>query len=539
MFHKITCRFVPRASLVCLIGSIVAANALATVYYVSPSGSDKKAGTSPALAWKTITRVNKGRYSPGDRILFQGSSSFSGTLTFTRGGTPSAPIVVSSYGSGRATVKSAGRALFAYNVAGFRIANINFSGGGRTSNTGEGIMFYNDLPNNTKLPYIDIQGVDVSGFGKDGICIGAWNGKSGYSDIRILNVDTHDNAVSGINIWGTSTTAPGWSHFTVYIAFTRAFNNSGISGYSRHTGDGIVVGDADVVVVERSVAFNNGWLSTTHDGPVGIWAYDVNRALIQYNESYGNRSAGAADGGGFDLDGGAQNSVMQYNYSHDNDGPGFLLCWYSGARPSMNNVLRYNVSHNDARKNGVGAIHLWGAQTNSAIYHNTVDVSKPVSGLPKALWVQSGVTNLSVRNNIFIARSGLTSIQVAGGQSNALFQNNSYWAAGSPIQMSWNSTLYSGLSAWRAATGQEKVNGIDAGFEVDPGLSGPALPVTLGDASLLSTLSAYRLNTTSPLVDRGLNLTGFGIASGPFDFYGNASTLGLAPDLGASEAGPY
>ena len=51
--------------------------------------------------------------------------------------------------------------------------------------------------------------------------------------------------------------------------------------------------------------------------------------VIQYNESYGDKTAAGADGGGFDLDGGTQEeSVMQYNYSHDNDRPGFLLCQY-------------------------------------------------------------------------------------------------------------------------------------------------------------------------------------------------------------------
>ena len=39
--------------------------------------------------------------------------------------------------------------------------------------------------------------------------------------------------------------------------------------------------------------------------------------MIQYNESYGNRSQ-TVDGGGFTLDGGLTRSVLRYNYSHDN-----------------------------------------------------------------------------------------------------------------------------------------------------------------------------------------------------------------------------
>ena len=50
------------------------------------------------------------------------------------------------------------------------------------------------------------------------------------------------------------------------------------------------------------------------------------------------------------------NSVMQYNYSHDNDGAGYGLYQGSTSAPWSNNVVRYNISQNDGRKNGYGAI---------------------------------------------------------------------------------------------------------------------------------------------------------------------------------------
>lgn len=46
----------------------------------------------------------------------------------------------------------------------------------------------------------------------------------------------------------------------------------------------------------------------------------------------------AAHSGGFDLDRGVTNSVMQYNCSYDNDGAGYLIYQYEGARPLGNNV---------------------------------------------------------------------------------------------------------------------------------------------------------------------------------------------------------
>ena len=59
----------------------------------------------------------------------------------------------------------------------------------------------------------------------------------------------------------------------------------------RSSGSGFTVGDTDGGVIEYSVAYNNGWLNTNDAGPVGIWAYNVNRSTIQYNEAYGNRTA--------------------------------------------------------------------------------------------------------------------------------------------------------------------------------------------------------------------------------------------------------
>ena len=75
---------------------------------------------------------------------------------------------------------------------------------------------------------------------------------------------------------------------------------------------------------------------------MGIWTYNSNDVLIQYNESYDNK-AGHIDGDGFDLDGGTTNSILQYNYSHDNDGAGILEAQFAKAQPSTGNIT--SVQH--------------------------------------------------------------------------------------------------------------------------------------------------------------------------------------------------
>ena len=80
------------------------------------------------------------------------------------------------------------------------------------------------------------------------------------------------------------------------------------------------MGHAEVALVEYCESLFNGWDQPwTGNGPVGIWTHDADRVTIQHCIAHHNRST-ALDGGGFDFDGGVTNSVLQYNYSHDNFG---------------------------------------------------------------------------------------------------------------------------------------------------------------------------------------------------------------------------
>jgi hypothetical protein len=521
----------------------MATAAQATDYFVSPKGNDSKSGTSTSQAWRTINKVNSKQFSPGDRIYFQGGQTFNGNLYFNSSdrGSLTNPIVISSYGTGRAVIYAGGgTGFYAYDVAGYRIQNINFFGSGRTTNTSDGIFFYNDLPNNAKLDYINIDGVEVKGFGNRGVSIGGYNNKCGFRYIQLTNVESHDNAMSGIDIWGYfSTSLPGYAHESIYVGNCKAYNNSGKSGLPYHSGSGIVISDVNGATIEHCVAYNNGFLNTANGGPIGIWAWDANSVIIQHNESHHNRTASATDGGGFDLDGGVTNSIMQYNYSHDNDGAGFLLAQFSGARPFSGNTVRYNISQNDGRRNGFAAIHLWNGGSgvkNIEIYNNTLYMSPAASGSPRAIYFQSPTTNIHVRNNLLVTTGGLRLAEVASGQSGLLFQGNAYWPGGGSFVIRWAGVNYTSLSAWRTATGQERLGTADTGLNVDPRLNNPGGGGTFNNTALLNTLTAYQLQSASPLINAGLDLSSlFNINNGGQDFYGTPLTLGVV-DIGAHES---
>jgi hypothetical protein len=97
-------------SVLSLLLTAVSFTAFAVTYYVSPSGSDSNSGTTQALAWRTIARVQQHmqQINAGDQILFQRGGTYPGTLSIGRSGTASQPIVVGTYGSGEKPIISGG-----------------------------------------------------------------------------------------------------------------------------------------------------------------------------------------------------------------------------------------------------------------------------------------------------------------------------------------------------------------------------------------------------------------------------------------------
>jgi hypothetical protein len=476
-------------------GCALQASAAATgnsrsVFYVSISGDDRARGTSPAHAWRTIARANGARLAPGSRILFEGGQSFTGSLFFDRSdrGTPAKPILVGSYGKGLATIVGTSSGIVVRDMSGIRIDRLRIRGAKGAD--GSGIDFVNDLPGNVKLPFVRISRVDVSGFGQWGVLVEGTRGNSGFSDVRITHVLAHDNVMGGIGTQGVFNN--GYSHDQVYVGHSEAYDNPGVPHDSRHTGDGIMLSDLDGGMVERSIAHGNGRLAGAgHGGPVGIWTWDANRVVIQHNESYENQSRGK-DGGGFDLDGGVRNSVLQDNYSHDNHGPGYLALQFANAvkygRRFENDTIRRNVSVHDARGYGDGAIWIAsGAIEQLSVYGNRVLVAKrtdsPVAAVALSPVNQPGVrpttTGVDIRDNVLGATGGAQVLSVSGRHSELRISGNSYFSNGEPLAISWNGKTYRTLAAWRAVTKQEQGGSRDTGEVADAQTTFAALGKTL------------------------------------------------------------
>jgi hypothetical protein len=477
-------------------------------YYVDPTGSDGSPGT-PALPWRSIGRVNEVDLEPGDCIHFQGGERFFGTLEFDAddSGAPGKEIIVTSYGRGRAIIEAgAGSALKADGCNHLILRNMEFLGLGRKlGNTADGICV-------TDSQGVRIDDVVTTGFRGSGLLL------DGVRDARVANVYAYENGFAGISV--------GYKQRSkrVHIEHCVAESNPGDpSNLTNHSGNGIVVGNADDVLIEYCEASNNGWdMPRRGNGPVGIWAWDCNHAVIQFCISHDNKSPGD-DGGGFDLDGGAVNSILQYNLSYNNDGPGYFLCQFPGAPYFKNNVVRYNISHNDGVKNNRrSGIDVFSAGANASgcrVYNNTVynrnGAAVGFGGLP--------MPDVVFRNNIFIC----TGEVIAGDGQRGRFENNVYWSADGQI-LSFDG--HATLREWADATGQETAGGEVIGRCIDPKVT-PVEGVLPTDAARLAELAACRLQADSPCLKSGVVIED----NGGRDFWGNPVPQDTRPAIGACE----
>jgi hypothetical protein len=236
---------------------------------------------------------------------------------------------------------------------------------------------------------------------------------------------------------------------------------------------------------------------------------------------------------------------MQYNYSHGNDGPGFLL--YAGTHANNGNIVRYNVSENDGRKNGKAGIQLGGNVTNAEVSNNVV-YYKGTANAQSAAFIAHDYgsdgkvpRDVSVRNNIFQTTGGTKVISLTNGVAkktkNFKFAANAYHSTGSAMKIHWGDRTYGSLSAWRSAKGQEKVGGVATGFQGDPRLLAPGKGGTIGDAEKLKDLRAYRLAKSSPVINKGVPKSSFlqSVKKTPRDFFGQLGLRGGKHDIGVNE----
>ncbi len=361
-----------------------AADTSGNVYYVdSVNGSDENDGTTKETAWQSLGKVNSTEFSAGDRILLKSGCAFEGQLFPKGSGEKGAPIVIDMYGEGPKPVILADglsdTIVTLYNQEYWEINNLEI-----TSNNDKTVQYAVNFvaEDYGTVDHIYIKNCyirDIAGSITSKITGGIFYTvkgtavKTNFNDILIenntlRNVDRTGITIDAYNSWNSKLKGedePGcWYPSTNVVMRGNFIDNIG--------GDGIVVKCCVGALVEYNTAKNCNARSSQAN--VAIWTWNSNDCILQFNEAYNTRYT--HDGEGFDVDSFCENTLVQYNYSHDNDG-GFMLVCAPGEESATgyytkDTTVRYNISQND----GNLAVIYSGNIYNTDFYNNTIYVGE-------------------------------------------------------------------------------------------------------------------------------------------------------------------
>lgn len=437
-----------------IIGSVLTSNAQGVNYYIdSLKGNDTNNGTTAATAWQTITKVNATTFKPGDSILFNCGSVWSGVTLHPLGsGTTGKPIVVSKYGTGKlpqingntATVHLP-YAVYLTNQQYFTISNLDITNNFEATDSATtatkrgvyvtakdlGIVHCITLKN---LVVHDVLGSYYSDVTAGGIFCEitgtkthTWYDSLLIDNCHVYNVDR--TGISNQSSWNgnrTITSNSGWYPSTNLIVQNCEVDSSGANS--------IIIRVAKAPIIQ----YNKVYKSSIRYSGNSIFVFNCDDALIQHNEgSFNVFNAGDADASAFDGDYRCHRTVIQYNYSHDNDGG----AWVVVSDPSISNtfddscIIRYNISQNDNHANASkeqAIVRISGNITNTTIYNNTIYSSKDcIALLDHCGWggAQTGVLPDNTRyfNNIFYINENNGAFNYNSSTNNLMSYNTYFY----------------------------------------------------------------------------------------------------------------
>lgn len=450
-------------------------------------------------------------FPDGSKVLFAAGKTFVGEFILRGSGTETSTNIAAAYNSetlevftewidNKPLIQGQGKvssALKLKNGSFWEINNIEVTNTNGTKNQQGEILGINVVATDVGLVqnitikncYVHQVNGEVGGKETGGIHVYVLgnSGKTKYHNLTIEN--NVISKVGGVGIanqssWGSINTADyyPWTNFVIR------------GNKVEYTGrNGIIVRYAQNPVVEYNIVAYSSRFDTGHS----IFNFNTIDCIVQYNEAYGNTSSNPddIDHGGFDADYNSKGTIIQYNYSHDNN-------WFCGImRKPVNTdiTIRYNISQNEL----LGAF-LYGFPTEQGvkdvkIYNNTLYFEK---GKGIRVFVEAGKTRIptetSFWNNIFY------------------FEDEAEWGFDPDATCFFGNNLYFNLNL----KGENALTK-DPWF-VDPGKGGTNI-----DMKDPNRLAGYRLKEGSPAMKSGQIIKN----NGGKDFSG--SPISTTPNRGA------
>jgi len=491
----------------------------ATTFFIdSKSGNDDNSGISINAAWKTVSRVNKEMFEPGDSILFRDGLTYNGQLEPKGSGSKNNPIVISQYGKGSMPhIEGRGQSeetLLLYNVEYWEVHNLEISNHGKKrAPRRAGVRLV--VPNFGTAHHIhlanlyvhDVNGSNVKSKGGGAGITWECKGdsiKSRFDDLDIENcriIRTDRNGIIGSSAF--------WQRYKWYPSLHVVMKNNLLEDIG---GDGIVPIACESALVEYNVL--RGGRQRAHDFAAGIWPWSCDNTVIQYNEVTGMK--GYKDGQGFDSDWNCKNTIIQYNYSYDNDGVFLLICDNGQPPDSVNvgTIVRYNISQND----GSRTFQMAGPVNETKIYNNTVYVGD----------------SLDVKFFLYNDWSGWS-------KNTSAFNNIFYVEGKATLSHQSAPRLSDGRYITQPGYGKSKGNTFDRNvyfghlinLPEDKGaiFQNPLLINPGSGKSGIASLAGYKLSKASPCINAGRKIR----QNGNLDFWCNKLPLNSNPDIGACQ----
>lgn len=428
-----------------------------TYYIDSRYGCDENDGLSRQTAWRTLAAVNARTYKGGDAILFKAGGTYVGNLAPKRepdGGR----IVIGRYGVGDKPEIAAesGCALDLLNFDHVEIRDLSFTA--PQGLRGISVQAYNSgaladiFIHDCRIHDVN-NGRASFNYESGGIIFiaGGPDKPSWFDDVTIEDNEIIDVGRSGIlhtNLWSCRPQMWGFNKYDGDDSRnwwpSRHMQVRG-NYIDRTGGDGIVLLGNDKAVIEWNTVYHVMTNPVPPCANAGIWPQSSNDTLVQYNEvGYCNKPEGCNDAQGFDVDLSCRNTVIQYNYSHDNGGGFLLLCENTSTTDADNyrgTIVRNNLSINDGRVKGE-LIALVGPVRGALIENNTIYSTGNVDRLVE-VWTDDGqhqAKDVTLRNNLFVSNGRNNAFNLCNGE-NFVFENNVFWGTHTEVPASHRDTV--------------------------------------------------------------------------------------------------
>lgn len=400
-------------------------------YFDFENGSNSNNGLSKDSAFKDFGVIDSLEFVAGDKILLKNGSRFTTPLLIKNSGSEEEPIVITSYGTapGKPFI-DVEESVYAIRITGeyvildgIEVSNVSGKIGisvlselhGATHNIIVKNCYVHDIWQKNSMPPRE-QGGAGWDHGAGGISVETnREAPTWFEGLRIEN-----NIVENVNrtgIWVGGKWFNRWKnsfpwaandgkdnvwypHHDVYVA----------GNYVDHAaGDGMVVIGCKNLIVEKNRVFYANCGSRKGACSAGLWTMNCDGALVQFNEvAFTGREFGG-DGEAYDIDNCSENTIFQYNYSHHNEGGFMLICNITCnlAESHHNNIVRNNLSVNDASKRDCAIFNITGSMQNVDILNNTVytDLESRYRLFEIVDYGKTGAAdNVLFANNLFVSK---------------------------------------------------------------------------------------------------------------------------------------